>query len=172
MEELKKKEDCPKCGKSFIDVQHHLEKAKKRSCIGFLFVCKRCGQIFDNESRILCHQTTKLICERLVTVQTDIPREIAVRIRYLKAIEDCGTVSNYLARVVKRGLKCEVTNVLESCSLDELHVIFQLLVHCETKKPAHFFKIISVMSDFANEISVSLEKRAVIREFVDRNITL
>ena len=164
-------EVCPKCGETFKNLKHHLEKIKKKSCIGVWYVCKRCGEFFEFESALLRHQSTKSVCELRTStpLQPDIPREMSAPIRYLKAINDCGSKQEYLQRAVKRGLKQELLNVMEACSLDDLAAIFDAV---QKSYPAHLFKILAVMSDFANQETVSLEKRAMIREFVDRNVTL
>lgn len=80
-----------------------------------------------------------------------------------------GDPTEYLRHVVQRRDKAEVLNVLEAASLGDLEILFQLIVH-----PTHNldYALLAIMSDFSNGDTVSLEKRALIRQFVDQNVSL
>lgn len=163
---------CHKCGGSFSNLEKHLKKSKKKSCIGIWYVCRRCGHFFEFESQIERHQSNKHLCSFFVTtpLQSDMPREMAASIRYMKAISE--SRDNYLKRAIRRGLTDELTTIMEACSLDDLLFIFDLLSDLAATNSTALFKILAIISDFANKDTTNLEKRMLIREFVDKHISL
>jgi len=171
------KMQCPKCDGTFADektLEQHIRR-KKGSCIGAWYVCKRCTRFFSHQSELERHQSSKNPCLLYPTtpMQSDIPKEVAAWIRYEKAIRDNLSTRNYLERVVRRRNLTELTNVLEACSaVDDLPILLELVSALSEEDTAAFLKILGTLSDFANGDTTSLEKRTVLQEYVNKNVTL
>jgi hypothetical protein len=172
-------ESCDKCGAKFADERalknHHRRLQGK--CMGAWYVCKRCTRFFDRPSELDRHQATKIPCTLHVTTPVVAsaspvgpPPEVAAWIRYEKAIWDAGSAKLYLQRAIRRRDESEINNILEACSLQDLQMFLDLFSQ-EIDDTARI-KVLAQMSNFANQNNVSLEKRTLIRHFVDENVSL
>ncbi len=131
---------CPKCDKYFVHLDNHLRSTKKKGCIGQSFICLRCCQSFDHLSILHRHQANKRICIP-IPVSGAMSNDL---LRYKKAIFDCGDVSNYLQRAIKRSGKEEIINILLVCPPEDLLIFFNIV--SINPNPV----LLAIMSDFAN----------------------
>jgi uncharacterized C2H2 Zn-finger protein len=168
---------CPKCEATFADektLEQH-SRRKKGSCIGAWYVCKRCTRFFGHQSELERHQAAVKPCLLYPTapMQPEIPKEVSAWIRYEKAIRDNLSTRNYLERVVRRRCVPELMNVLEACSVaDDLPILLELVSALNGEDTGGFLKILGTLSDFANGETTSLEKRTVLQEYVNKNVTI
>jgi hypothetical protein len=101
----------------------------------------------------------------------EVPHEVMTAIRLHKGAEDAGGLEDYLKRVAFRGNHQEIQDVLQACTLEDLDVFLEY-VQSVADDTALFIDLLAVLSDFGNAEDTSPEKRAKIRPFVDRNVTL
>lgn len=169
------KTQCPKCDAHVTDLPRHLKQRK--SCIGAWYVCKRCTEPFETESKLTRHQSRKQVCQLRPKTPASglVPKELAASLRYQKAIYDNnmnGDPIDYLRRAIKRRDPIELANVLEAATLTDLEVLFLCLQRQANRDNQQDYNVLGLMSDYANGGTVSLEKRALIRNFVDQNVSL
>ena len=173
--------DCYKCSESFSD-KHSLDRHNKRSgsCIGVWYVCKRCLDFFDKPSELRKHQSLKRGCSKavlsgkIIKVSVDIPFEAMATVRLKRGAEDAGNMMTYLEHVVARGNHQEMRDVLQACSIVDIH---QLIVSIgkladDVDKTGLFIDLLAILSDFSNAGGTSPEKKALLQQFIDENIVL
>ena len=174
---------CYKCGEPFSDersLQRHLTSKTIGSCIGVWYVCRRCLEFFDKPSVLRRHQGLKRGCAKAVlggktihhtTTADSVPLEAMVAVRLKRGAEDAGGMMPYLQHVVNRGNHQEMRDVLQACSVSELDVLLGY-VQTASDDTALFIDLLAQLSDFSNTEDVSPEKRAKLKDFVNRNVTL
>ena len=164
---------CDKCDRKFSDkkaLQDHLTRRYK-SCIGIWYVCKRCNGFFDTPSAISRHQGLKTACEAATVPSGGAEtREAALAIRLQKGIDDAGSIQNYLAHVVEREDEQEIADVLESCLMEHAELLLKMIGEIEYM--GRKINLLAILADYANGETVSPERGAIIREFVDVHVTL
>jgi hypothetical protein len=75
-------------------------------------------------------------------------------------------------RVVRRANSVELSQVLEACSLDDLNILLEIVDELNNGDVGAFLKMLGLLSDFANGATASLEKRTVLLEYINKNVTL
>ena len=171
---------CYKCDEALADERSLKRHLRSNNCIGIWYVCKRCLDFFDKPSDIKRHQNRKRGCAKAVlggkivqasTTSKEIPLEVVTAVRLKRGATDAGGMSSYLDHVAKRGNHQEIKDVLQACNIGEL-VIFLERVNGVSDDIALFIDIIAVLADYSNTELVSPEKKAILKAFVNFNITL
>ena len=166
---------CRKCDADFPDdraLKRHLRR--RQGCIGMWYVCKRCLQFFNTPSEIKLHQDRKRRCKPAAICAPGIPREAVLKLRLQKGAEDAGSMRQYLQRVINRADNHELCDVLDVCTLDELDELLTLLLKYgdDPSQTATFIQLLAMLSNYSNGEQISPEKRAMMKHYVDTNVTL